>query len=112
MIFIAARFTVRPEYSEEWPERVRSFTQATRQEPGNLWFEWSRSLEDAQQFVLLEAFRDAAAAAAHVQSAHFKAVTRDVPPLLVRTTDIVNVEVPGTAWSKLTELAVPDNTSD
>ena len=85
MIFIAARFTVCP---AAWPHAR------------------------GQQFVLLEAFRDAAAAAAHVQSAHFKAVTRDVPPLLVRTPDIVNVEVPGTAWSKLTELAVPDNTSD
>jgi hypothetical protein len=26
----------------------------------------------------------------------------------VRTPDIVNVEVPGTEWSELTEMAVPD----
>lgn len=111
MIFIVARFTVHPEYSEEWLERVSSFTQATQREPGNLWFEWSRSVEDPQQFVLLEAFRDAEAGAAHVQSDHFKAATRDLPSLLVRTPDIVNVEVPGTEWSRLTELAVPDSTS-
>ncbi len=54
MIFIVARFTVRPEYSDEWLEHVRSFTESTRQEPGNLWFEWSRDLEDPNQFVLLE----------------------------------------------------------
>jgi quinol monooxygenase YgiN len=33
MIFIAARFKVRPEYSNDWQERVRDFTEATRREP-------------------------------------------------------------------------------
>jgi len=65
MIFIVAKFTVRPEYSHEWLERVSSFTQATRREPGNLWFEWSRSLEHPDEFVLLEAFRDGEAGVAH-----------------------------------------------
>lgn len=109
MIFIVVKFAVRPEYSEEWLERVRTFTESTRQEPGNLWFEWSRSVEDPDQFVLLESFRDAQAGAEHVQSDHFKQAIRDMPPLLVRVPDIVNVEVPGTTWSKLAEMAVPDS---
>ena len=112
MIFIVARFNVRPEYSDEWPERVRSFTESTRQEPGNLWFEWSRSVEDPDQFVLIEAFRDGEAGGAHVQSDHFKQALRDMPALLVRTPDIVNVEVPGTDWSRLAEMSVPDSTTD
>ena len=41
MIFIAVKFTVRPECRDVWLERVASFTQATRDEPGNLWFDWS-----------------------------------------------------------------------
>jgi quinol monooxygenase YgiN len=49
MIFIVAKFTVRPDYSDDWLERVRSFTESTRREPGNLWFEWSRSLDDPNQ---------------------------------------------------------------
>jgi quinol monooxygenase YgiN len=106
MIFIVAKFMVRPEYSDEWLERVRSFTEATRQEPGNLWFEWSRSVENPNQFVLIEAFRDAEAGAEHVQSDHFKQAVQDTPALLVRTPDIVNFEVPGTEWSKLTEMSV------
>ena len=44
--------------------------------------------------------------AEHVQSDHFKGAIRDMPALLVRTPDIVNVEVPGTEWSKLTEMSV------
>ena len=108
MIFIVARFTVRPEYSDDWLERVRDFTEATRREPGNLWFEWSRSLENPNHFVLVEAFRDAEAGAAHVQSEHFEKATRETPPLLAATPEVVNVEVPGTQWFELTEMAVPD----
>ena len=47
------------------------FTQATRAEPGNIFFEWSRSVDNPDQFVLVEAFQDDAAAA-HVNSGHFK----------------------------------------
>lgn len=112
MIFIVAKFTVRPEYSDQWLERIDSFTQATRREPGNLWFEWSRSLENPDEFVLIEAFRDAQAGSEHVNSEHFKRAVRDTPPMLMRTPDIVNVEVPGTEWSRLTEMSVPGSNSD
>jgi quinol monooxygenase YgiN len=56
---------------------------------------------------LIEAFRDAQAGVEHVQSEHFQRAVQDTPPPLVRTPDIVNVEVPGTEWSRLTEKAVP-----
>jgi quinol monooxygenase YgiN len=111
MIFIVAKFTARPEHRDDFLERVSTFTQSTRREPGNLWFEWSRSAENPDQFVLVEAFRDSEAGVEHVQSEHFKAATRDIPPLLVRTPDIVNVEVPGTEWSELTEMAVTGSRS-
>jgi quinol monooxygenase YgiN len=41
---------------------------AVGQEPGNLWFEWSRSVDVPDQFVLIEAFRDAAAGGEHEAS--------------------------------------------
>jgi quinol monooxygenase YgiN len=108
MIFIVVKFTVRPEYSDRWQDEVSAYTQATRQEPGNLWFEWSHSLENPNQFVLLEAFRDGRAGAEHVNSEHFKTAIRDMPSMLVTVPDIVNVEVPGTEWSKLGEMSVPE----
>ncbi len=46
MIFITVKFKVRPEYTDGWLDLVDDFTQATRAEPGNLWFEWSRSVDD------------------------------------------------------------------
>ena len=80
MIFIVVKFQTKPEWTDRWPELVAPFTEATRAEEGNLWFEWSRSLEDPAEYVLVEAFRDGDAGAAHVNSDHFKAAQRDLPP--------------------------------
>ena len=84
MIFIAAKFKVKPEHADQWPEHSRAFTEATRNEPGCLWFDWSRSIEDPNEYILLEAFKDDAAEA-HVTSAHFKQAQQDLPPLLQET---------------------------
>lgn len=108
MIFITAKFPVKPEHADEWPQLSRSFTEATRAEEGCLWFDWSRSLDDPNVYVLVEAFRDDAAGAAHVQSGHFRTATSELPRYLARTPDIVNANVPGTEWSELGEMAVTD----
>ncbi|MGW3368327.1 putative quinol monooxygenase [Streptosporangium canum] len=104
MIFIAVKFTVRPERSEEWLSLVDDFTQATRQEPGNVFFEWSRSVETPHQFVLLEAFASSAAGEAHVGSEPFKTAMAWMPEVIAKTPEIINVEVPGEGWSQMAEL--------
>ena len=106
MIFITAKFRVLPEHAEAWPELSREFTEACRAEDGCLWFDWSRSLDDPNEYVLVEAFRDGDAGAAHVQSPHFKQAQETLPPYLAETPRIVNSEVPGTTWSELGEMAV------
>lgn len=106
MIFITAKFPVKAEHADDWPEISRAFTEATRAEEGNLWFDWSRSLDDPTEYVLVEAFRDDAAGGAHVQSEHFATATKELPAYLARTPRIVNATVDGTDWSELGELAV------
>jgi quinol monooxygenase YgiN len=106
VIFITAKFRVRPEDAEHWPKIAGDFTRATRAEPGCLWFEWSRSLDDPTEYVLVEAFRDDAGVA-HVQSDHFATARQMLPPHLVETPRIVNFTVPGDGWSELGEMAVP-----
>ena len=108
MIFITAKFQVRPEDAERWPEIAAEFTKATRGEPGCLWFDWSRSLDDPAEYVLVEAFRDDEAGAAHVQSEHFRKARQALPPHLARTPRIVNMTIPQDDWSLLGELAVPE----
>jgi quinol monooxygenase YgiN len=107
MIFITAKFRVLPEDADRWPEIAREFTEATRGEPGCLWFDWSRSLDDPTEYVLVEAFRDDDAGAAHVQSNHFRAAQQSLPAHLAETPRIVNMKVPHDDWSALGEMAVP-----
>jgi len=106
MIFITAKFRILPQYADRWPEIAGPFTQATRGEAGCLWFEWSRSIDDPNEYVLVEAFRDGAAGAAHVQSAHFKQAQQTLPPHLAQTPRIVNMTIPQDDWSELGEMAV------
>jgi len=107
MIFITAKFRVLPEHADRFPEITAEFTAATRAEPGCLWFDWSRSIEDPAVYVLVEAFRDADAGAAHVQSEHFRQAQRSLPPYLAETPRIVNTTIEQDDWSLLGEMAVP-----
>jgi hypothetical protein len=91
MIFITAKFRIRPEHA-----RVEG--------PVILCFGLMRPYKGID--VLLEAFRDDEAGAAHVRSEHFRAATQELPAYLAETPLIVNAQVPGTDWSELGELAV------
>jgi quinol monooxygenase YgiN len=108
MIFITAKFQLLPEYADQWPQISAEFTEATRAEPGCLWFDWSRSVQDQNEYVLVEAFRDDDAAAAHVQSEHFRNAQQTMPRHLARTPRIVNFKLPQDDWSLLGEMAVPE----
>ena len=106
MIFITAKFPVRPEHADAWPEISRAFTEATRAEEGCLGFEWSRSLDDSNEYVLVEAFRDGDAGGAHVNSDHFKAAQAELPPYLSATPKVVSQSVDQDDWSELGEMRV------
>jgi len=106
LIFITAKFRVLPEHAEAWPEISRSFTEATRAEPGCLWFDWSRSLDDPTEYVLVEAFRDGDAGGAHVQSEHFRNAQKELPRHLAETPRIVSQSVEQDDWSLLGEMEV------
>ena len=109
MIFIVVKFTIRPEQSRQWMTLVQDFTTATRSEPGNVLFEWSQSLDDPHQFVLVEAFASRAAGESHVGSEHFRAAMAWMPSVIARTPDIVNVEVAQDGWGAMGELTPTAN---
>jgi quinol monooxygenase YgiN len=105
MIFIVVKNRVRPEFADQWPSVVAEFTSLTRAEPGNVSFEWSRSLDDPAVYVLVEAFVDADAHEAHKASEHFKTVMGTMRGLLADTPETLRGEIPGTAWAR--SSAVP-----
>ncbi|MEV8092809.1 putative quinol monooxygenase [Kitasatospora sp. NPDC085879] len=105
MILINVKFTARPEYADSWMSLVGDFTRATREEPGNIFFEWSRSVDDPQVYVLLEAFESADAGAAHVNSDHFKAAMAELPRTIAAKPQIIYVDAPVDGWGEMAELA-------
>jgi len=106
MYFIVVKYQVKPEFAEVFPERTAEFTAATRAEAGNLWFDWYRSIEDPNEYVLVEAFADDAAASAHVNAPHFAKGLDAMRPLLVSTPKIVSRKVDGNGWDEMGELRI------
>lgn len=105
MILIVVKFTTKPDWTDRWMDLVADFTAATRNEPGNKWFEWSRSLDTDDTFVLVEAFDDDAAEA-HVGSDHFQQAMKDMPQALASTPKIISRTVEGDGWGEMGELSV------
>lgn len=105
MYFIVVKFDVKPEHVDGWIDRVTPFTEATRNEPGNLWFDWSRSVDNPHEFVLVEAFTDDGAGP-HVNSDHFKKFVSETPEALAHTPKIVSRQVDGDGWDAMGEMTV------
>jgi quinol monooxygenase YgiN len=101
MIVVIVKQPVRPKYADEWPSLVDEFTTATRAEPGNISFDWYRSADDPNLWILIEIFRDRESGDAHVESPHFKAASELMSHWLSAAPEIINVEVPGETWSQM-----------
>lgn len=106
MIAVTAKFRIVRDDADRWLEISREFSDATRAEPGCMWFDWSRSLTDPTDYVLLAGFRDRNAGIAHVTAPHFKAAQRDLPPHLAETPRVISATVAQDGWAELVELEV------
>lgn len=106
MILINVRYVVKPEAAPTFLDDVAWFTEATRAEEGNIFFDWYKDPEDPNKFLLIEAFQDDAAEA-HVNSDHFKRACEEMPGYLVETPTIINTLIGGkTDWDKMAEFQV------
>jgi quinol monooxygenase YgiN len=105
VILIVVKWPVRPEFDDQFPELMREFTNAVRAEPGNLFFEWSRSLDEPRTWVLVEGFRDAEAGAAHTATEPFKTVVSQAPDWVSATPQIMYVDSPDlSGWGPMGEV--------
>lgn len=106
MILINVRFKPLAENVENFRELVDDFTRATRAEEGCIFFDWYRSEEDPNEYLLIEAFHDDAAEA-HVNSDHFRAAQELFPKILKETPTIINTLIEGkTEWDEMAEFQV------
>jgi quinol monooxygenase YgiN len=106
MIFIVVRWKPKPEYVDSFLDEVAEFTEATRNESGNLFFDWSRGIDDPSEYVLVEGFRDGDAGKEHVTSEHFKKFVTGAPALLSATPRIISHEIDATGWGEMGEIRV------
>ncbi|MFX0537044.1 putative quinol monooxygenase [Ornithinimicrobium sp. Y1847] len=105
MYLIVVKFPVKPESVDTWMEVVSDYTSAVRAEDGNLFFEWSRSVDEPNEFVLVEGFTDDGAAA-HVESPHFSEGIEAMRPHLTATPKIISRQVEGDGWDAMGELQI------
>jgi quinol monooxygenase YgiN len=104
MILVVVKNPIKPKYADEFPTLIAEFTEATRSEPGNVCFDWYRSVDDPNMYVLVEAFADRAAGDLHTTTAHFQKATSELGRYLADVPEIVNVEVPE-GWSRMSEVS-------
>jgi (4S)-4-hydroxy-5-phosphonooxypentane-2,3-dione isomerase len=64
---------VKPRHIDEFIDATRANHEASIREPGNLRFDVLQSGDDPGRFVLYEAYRSAADAAAHKETGHYLA---------------------------------------
>ena len=96
---------VRPENADAFMDEAAAYTAATRAEEGNVFFEWSRSLDEPDTFVLLEAFRDADAGAAHVAGQHVQDFFAWAPDWVTAKPQIIYIDSPElTGWGPMGEI--------
>ena len=105
MILIVVTFPVRPERAAEWSSLADEYTRAVRAEEGNLFFEWSRSLDEPDTYVLVEGFRDADAGKGHVGTQAFTQFVDCAPDLISALPQIINVDRPDVSgWEPMVEI--------
>ena len=86
------RFPIRPEKTDEWLELADFYTRAVQAEPGNHFFQFSRSLEDENEYVCIEGFADAAAGQQHMKQDHVARFMSTMPDLVSARPKIIYVD--------------------
>lgn len=104
MILIAVKFTIGPGQRDNFFSQIEPFVNSTRDEPGNIFFEWAETVDVPDQFVMLEGFESPAAGEAHVNSDHFKAALKWFPTVFAEPPQIIHVEAPGAGWGQMAEF--------
>lgn len=106
MILINVKFPVRPEKVDEWLVLAESYAAAVNAEEGCVFFQFTRSVDDPDEFVCIEGFRDADAGGAHVGTAAFKNFVETAPDLVSAQPQIIYVDAPQVeGWGPMGEIS-------
>jgi quinol monooxygenase YgiN len=105
MILINVKFPVRPERIDEWIAIAEQYAKDVSAEPGNVFFEWSRGLDDPNVFLATECFVDGAAGGAHMATPHVANFMAIAPDLVAEQPQIIYVDSDAvTGWNPMGEI--------
>ena len=82
MLIVHVHVQVKPEHMDAFIAATIANAQASRLEPGVARFDVIRQTEDPTGFVLVEAYRDTAASAAHKATTHYATWRDAVAPMM------------------------------
>ncbi|WNS41696.1 putative quinol monooxygenase [Paenibacillus sp. MMS20-IR301] len=88
MIIIHALLQVNPAREDEFLETAKSLVAATHEEEGNLSYELYKHAGGGNTYIMVEAWRDQAAVAAHNTSAHFTGFAAKAGEFLTAPLDV------------------------
>jgi (4S)-4-hydroxy-5-phosphonooxypentane-2,3-dione isomerase len=101
LLVVHVHVRVKPGAEEALREATRANAEASRREPGVVRFDLLGDRDDPLRFVLVEIYRDAAAAAAHKETAHYAAWRDAVAELMAeprRSARYVNLSPDDGGW--------------
>ena len=80
---VNARYRVQGEHLEHVLELLATFADLSREEPGNITYEFFQNPADPQDLLILEQYPSEVEFQAHLESEHFRSIARDqIIPLL------------------------------
>jgi (4S)-4-hydroxy-5-phosphonooxypentane-2,3-dione isomerase len=82
MLIVHVHVQVKPESVEAFQQATLANARESRKEPGVVRFDVNQQQDDPTRFVLVEAYRDAQAAAAHKETSHYPVWRDAVAPLM------------------------------
>jgi quinol monooxygenase YgiN len=101
LLIVHVHVRVKPGGEEAFRAASLANAEASRREPGVVRFDLLADREDPGRFVLVEAYRDGAAAAAHKETTHYAAWRDAVADLMAeprRSVRYVNLSPDDTGW--------------
>lgn len=104
MIVINLVMKIRPERMDDWLTLADSYAEDVNSEEGCLYFKFSRSLTDENEFVCIEGFRDSEAGAAHVAQPYVKSFFDRASDLVAEQPQILYIDTPHDGFVPMGEI--------
>ena len=97
MIYVLAKFTIRPEHRAEYLAAARSVVAETVKEPDCVYYDVAGSITDPNCYTFIEHWPTREALSKHFETAHLKKWAKDLVPYTIKIeTEVIhpeNVEV-------------------